>query len=88
MKNIYVIVFGLLLVMSCDKKDQTAENSVKTEKSTEVSQVQEPMKIKNDKGEEIANSEAPEIVGLVNDNVPVPVFFTVNVLTIVPSLGK
>lgn len=54
MKNIYVIVFGLLLVMSCDKKDQTAENSVKTEKSTEVSQVQEPMKIKNDKGEEIA----------------------------------
>lgn len=54
MKNIYVIVFGLLMVMSCDKKEQTTENSVKTEKSTEVSQVQEPMKIKNDKGEEIA----------------------------------
>ncbi len=54
MKNIYVIVCALFLVMSCDKKDQSAENSVKTEKSTEVSQVQEPMKLKNDKGEEIS----------------------------------
>ena len=53
MKNIYVIVFGLFMVMSCDKKEQAAENSVKTEKSTEVSQVQEPMNLKNDKGEEI-----------------------------------
>lgn len=31
MKNIYVIVFGLLMVMSCDKNEQNAENSVKTE---------------------------------------------------------
>ena len=53
MKNICVIVFSLLIVISCEKKEENLQNSDKIEKSTEVSQVQEPLKIKNEKGEEV-----------------------------------
>ena len=55
MKKLYVAIFALLLLNSCSKNEQNSSSSSVSSKtpSTEVSQVQEPMKMQNSKGEEI-----------------------------------
>lgn len=55
MKNLYIAVFALFVLNSCSKtaNDPSKSPEVTKTSSTEISQVQEPMKMKNDKGEEI-----------------------------------
>ena len=52
MKNILLAGFALLLIASCKKEENKATFQTKTE-SSEIAQVQEPLKLKNLKGEEI-----------------------------------
>ncbi|MEC5157319.1 hypothetical protein [Chryseobacterium sp. MP_3.2] len=53
MKNIALLAFAILTIVSCDKKTESAATENGKPASTEVNQVQEPLKIKNDKGEEV-----------------------------------
>ncbi|SFC02403.1 hypothetical protein [Kaistella jeonii] len=54
MKNIYIAIFALFFLNSCSKSEQNSSNSGVTKTpSTEISQVQKPLKMKNNKGEEV-----------------------------------
>lgn len=55
MKKLYVAIFAVLLLSSCSKTEKNSGDSSINSKtpSTEVSQVQEPMKLQNSKGDEI-----------------------------------
>lgn len=53
MKNILLVGFALFLVTSCTKEEKNSSSATNTE-SVEIAQVQEPLKLKNLKGEEIA----------------------------------
>lgn len=56
MKNLYAAVLALFLLNSCTKDEQNSQNSAEINKtaSTEISQVQKPLKLKNSKGEELS----------------------------------
>lgn len=55
MKNIYIAIFALFFLSSCSKSEQNSSTvEGKKTPSTEVSQVQEPIKLKNSKGEEVS----------------------------------
>ncbi|MBU4538971.1 MAG: hypothetical protein L6264_03850 [Weeksellaceae bacterium] len=56
MKNLYAAVFALFMLNSCTKEELNNQNSAEINKtaSTEISQVQEPLKLKNSKGEELS----------------------------------
>ena len=53
MKKLYIVAIALLLVVSCDKKTEASATEASKPASTEVSQIQEPFKIKNEKGDEV-----------------------------------
>ncbi len=53
MKNIALLAFAILTILSCDKKTESAATETGKSASTEINQVQEPLKIRNDKGEEV-----------------------------------
>lgn len=55
MKNVLLSIFALLLVFSCQKKEQDSSNSTEviSSNSKEVSLEQEPKIFKNSKGEEL-----------------------------------
>ncbi|MBU8883439.1 hypothetical protein KSK37_10125 [Kaistella sp. DKR-2] len=56
MRNLYAAVFALLIMNSCNKEEINTQNQAEITKpaSTEISQVQEPLKLKNSKGEELS----------------------------------
>ncbi|OWK74846.1 hypothetical protein CBW16_05495 [Flavobacteriaceae bacterium JJC] len=56
MRNLYAAVFALLIMNSCNKEEINTQNQAEISKtaSTEISQVQEPLKLKNSKGEELS----------------------------------
>lgn len=56
MRNLYAAVFALLIMNSCNKEEINTQNQAEITKtaSTEISQVQEPLKLKNNKGEELS----------------------------------
>lgn len=53
MKKLAILIFGLFLLNSCKKEAQT-QTETSTPNSKEVSLVQDAVKLKNDKGEEIS----------------------------------
>ena len=55
MKNLYIAIIASLFLSSCSKSEQKSSSSAASKTpSTEISQVQEPLKMKNSKGEEIS----------------------------------
>ena len=53
MKKLAILIFGLFLLNSCKKEAQT-QTETSAPNSKEVSLVQDAVKLKNDKGEEIS----------------------------------
>ncbi len=54
MKNIITALLAITLVASCEKKENTVTAIEDSTESTEISQVQEPLKLKSGSGEEIS----------------------------------
>ena len=52
MKKLYFAIFAMLFLTSCSKKEQNSAETTKTS-STEISQVQKPLTLKNSKGENL-----------------------------------